>query len=78
MRGPYIEYDEEVDILFIDLNASAEIVRTLDLDGDPGVGVVIQLGESDTPLSLEIFDGSTRYSKSVLNRVKSKSKSKRP
>ena len=52
-----------------------EIVHTLELDGM--TGVVIQLGESDTPIAIEIFDASTRYPKPVLNRVKSKAKSKR-
>ena len=75
MKMPYIEYDEEVDILVIDLDFSQDIVRTLELDGM--TGVVIQLGERDTPLSLEIFDASTRYPKSVLDRVKVKVKPKR-
>ena len=72
MKMPYIEYDEEVDILVIDLDFSQDIVHTLELDGM--TGVVIQLGERDTPLSIEIFDASTRYPKSILNRVKSKAK----
>ena len=78
MKAPYIEYDEEGDMLFIDLalaGSAMEIVHTLELDGM--TGVVIQLGERDTPIDIEIFDASTRYPKSVLNRVKFKAKPKR-
>ena len=40
-------------------------------------GAVIQLGERDTPIAIETFDASTRYPKSVLDRVKVKAKPKR-
>jgi hypothetical protein len=76
MQAPSIEYDEEGDILFINLALSEaetefmELVHTLELDGT--TGVVIQLGERDTPTTIEVFDASTRYPKSVLDQVKPK------
>lgn len=68
MKLPKIGYDTETDILTVDLAEPDHIVRTLEFDGS--TGVVIQFGDRDTPISIEIFDASTRYPKSTLNRAK--------
>lgn len=70
MNLPAIEYDEETDILTVDLTEPDQIVRTIELDGS--TGVVIQLGNRDTPISIEIFDASTRYAKATLKGFKVK------
>ena len=70
MKLPNIEYDKETDILTIDLAEPDQIVHTLEFDG--ATGVVIQFGDRHTPISIEIFDASKRYPKSILNRVKAR------
>lgn len=68
MKYPHIEYDPDADVLAIDIAELAEgrLVRTVDLDGG---GVVVQLGPNETPISIEVFDASLRYSKTMLKRL---------
>ncbi len=68
MTYPRIEYDPVADVLAIDLSDLVEdtLVKTLDLDNG---GVVIQLGPNETPVSIEVFDASTRYPRAMLKRL---------
>ena len=68
MKYPHIEYDPDADVLAIDIAELADgcLARTVDLDNG---GVVIQLGPNETPISIEVFDASLRYSKTMLKRL---------
>ena len=68
MKYPHIEYDPDADVLAIDIAELADgcLARTVDLDSG---GVVIQLGPNETPISIEVFDASLRYSKTMLKRL---------
>ena len=65
MKHPIVEYDPESDILAIELSDLADntLIRTLDLDDGR---VVLQLGPRETPVSLEIFEASIRYTQPML------------
>ena len=59
-----ITYDTEADAIYIKL-AEAEFVRNKEV----AEGVILDLGEGDTLLGIEILEASTRFPPQELGRV---------